>query len=106
MAFAVGALSGCSQIAALAPVGGNGVAEVRFGAIDVLQEKGIAILTAPVCTQADAGPVVTCAGTTADGREIAVTSSVAPDAQLVITVGDANIFSGALSTVLDEAARG
>ena len=84
----------------------NGGGGARFGAIDGSNEKGIAILAARVCTQADAGPVVTCAGTTADGREIAVTSSVAPDAQLVITVGDANIFSGALSTVLDEAARG
>lgn len=99
-------LAGCSQIAALAPVGGNGLAEVRFGAIDVLQQKGVEILAAPVCSQTDADGAVTCAGTTGDGRDIAVTSNVGADATLVIVVGGETIFSGSLSDVLDEAARG
>ena len=105
-ASVVGALTGCSQIAALAPVGGNALAEVRFGAIDVLQQKNIAVLTAPVCALAESGPVVTCSGTSIDGRQITVTSSVASDAQLVVAVGGETIFSGALTEVLDEAARG
>lgn len=103
---AAGVLAGCSQIAALAPVGGNGLAEVRFGAIDVLQQKDVAIMKAPVCAQDRGGPEVTCAGTTVDGRSIGVTSSIAADAQLVVTVGGETIFSGALAAVLDEAARG
>lgn len=104
--LAVLALTGCSQIAALAPVGGNGLAEVRFAAIDVFQQKNVALLTAPVCAQADTGPLVTCVGTSADGREITVTSSVASGAQLVVAVGGETIYSGALTEVLDEAARG
>ena len=100
------ALAGCSEISALAPVGGNGLAEVRFAAIDVLQQKNVALLTAPVCAQADTGPLVTCVGTSADGREITVTSSVASGAQLVVAVGGETIYSGALTEVLDEAARG
>ena len=106
IACAAVGLGGCSQISALAPVGGNGLSEVRFGAIDVLLQKGIAVLSAPVCAVADPGPVVTCAGTTTDGRDIAVTSSIAADAQLVVMVGGETIFSGSLVDVLDEAARG
>lgn len=105
-AVAVTALTGCSQIAALAPVGGNALAEVRFGAIDVLQQKNIEVLTAPVCAQAETGPVVTCSGTSMDGRQITVTSSVASDAQLIVALGEETIFSGSLAEVLDEAARG
>lgn len=45
-------LAGCSQIAAIAPVGGSHLAEVRYAAIDLLVDAEVEILTAPVCAQA------------------------------------------------------
>lgn len=45
-------ITGCaSQVAALAPVGGDDITAVRFAAIDVLLAKGVAIMQAPVCTE-------------------------------------------------------
>jgi len=99
-------LAGCSQISALAPVGGDALAEVRFGAIDVLLQKGVDLLSAPVCTAAETGSAITCAGATTDGRDIAVISSTAADAELIVAVAGETIFSGSLADVLDEAARG
>ncbi|KJC63006.1 hypothetical protein [Agreia bicolorata] len=99
------ALSGCSQVAALAPVGGNAVAQVRYGAIDVLLRENVDILEAPTC-QAGSGTAVTCTGSTTDGEAIEVVSSTAADAVLEVTVGGTELFSGPLADVIDEAARG
>jgi hypothetical protein len=52
-------LCGCSQISALAPVGGDAIAEVRYGAIDVLLAEGVDVLEAPVCALADGTSVAT-----------------------------------------------
>ena len=100
------ALSGCSEISALAPVGGNALAEVRFGAIDALQARQIDILTAPVCTAEPDTTTVTCEGTTTAGVDIFVRSSTADDATIVVHVGGETIYDGALRDLLDEAARG
>lgn len=40
------ALTGCSQVQALAPVGGDRLAEVRFGTLDILTAHEVPILTA------------------------------------------------------------
>lgn len=104
LALVAATLTGCSQIAALAPVGGNALAEVRFGAIDILHSRGVDMLTAPVCTEETDG-AVRCSGTTTSGEDISVISSTAANATLEITVAGRAIFSGALSDVLDEAAR-
>jgi hypothetical protein len=97
-------LAGCSQIAAIAPVGGNHLAEVRYAAIDVLLDADVEILTAPVCAQAPAGEV-SCQGETADGADITVVSP--PDDQTIVTVtvGDDELYSGSITDVIDEAAR-
>lgn len=100
------ALSGCSQLAALAPVGGDAIAEVRYGAIDVLLARNIDLLDAPTCTAAVDGVTVTCSGSTLDGRSIEVVSSTADDAQLDVTVGGSAVYSGPLADVIDAAARG
>lgn len=105
VAAALGA-TGCSQVSALAPVGGDALAEVRFGAIDVLLDHDIELLRAPVCEVEGAGPAVRCAGTTTAGEQIDVTSSTADGAILTITVDGAEIFQGPLQDVIDEAARG
>ncbi len=100
------ALAGCSEISALAPVGGNALAEVRFGAIDALQARQIDILTAPVCAAEPDTTTVTCEGTTTAGADIFVRSSTADDATIVVHVGGETIYDGALRDLLDEAARG
>jgi hypothetical protein len=99
------ALGGCSQISALAPVGGDAIAEVRFGAIDVLLANDIDVLDAPTCSTLDASTAATCAGSTTTGEAITVTSSTAADAQLEVVVGGRSLYSGPLQAVIDEAAR-
>jgi hypothetical protein len=42
-------LAGCSQVDALAPVGGAGIADLRYATNEVLLEKDVDILVAPVC---------------------------------------------------------
>jgi hypothetical protein len=97
------ALTGCSQVAALAPVGGDDLSEVRFATIDVLLDKNIGIGQAPTCTSS--GTVITCRGTTTDGKTIDVTSTTADDAPLEIAVDGSTIFTGSVMAVLDAAAR-
>ncbi|GAA2235219.1 hypothetical protein N1031_10105 [Herbiconiux moechotypicola] len=115
------ALAGCTQVAALAPVGGNAVAEVRYGAIDVLLAHGVDLLEVPTCAAADddtsspaatpatpagtGGTIVTCTGSTTSGQAIEVVSSTAADAVLTVTVDGDTLFTGDLQQVLDEAAR-
>ena len=104
VSLAVLALAGCSQVSALAPVGGDDVSEVRFATIDVLLAQGVEILEAPTC--ALAGDVISCAGTALDGRDLASTSGTTLDSTLEVTVGGTSIFSGTLGSVLDAGARG
>lgn len=96
-------LAGCSQVAALAPVGGNALSEVRFAANDVLVAQGVDILEAPVCSTA--GAAITCQGTTTDGQAIVVASSSADDATITVTVGSATLYSGSLQQLLRDAAE-
>jgi hypothetical protein len=99
----LGALAGCSQVAALAPVGGDRLAEVRVATLDVLVDRAVPVLTAPVCT-AD-GDAVTCAGTTVDRQPITATSTAADPGTLVVTVGPTTLFTGSVQDVLTSAAR-
>ncbi|QWT22973.1 hypothetical protein KPL76_09290 [Subtercola sp. PAMC28395] len=96
-------VSGCSQVAALAPVGGNTITEIRYAANDVLVSAGIDILTAPVCASTAGG--VTCSGQTASGEPIAVTTTDAALTTIDVTVGSKTVYSGSVSDVLDAAAR-
>lgn len=97
-------LAGCSQIAAIAPVGGNHLAEVRYAAIDVLLDADVQILTAPVCAQAPSGEV-SCQGKTSDGADITVVSPADDQTIVTVTVGDDELYSGSITDVIDEAAR-
>lgn len=95
--------AGCSQAAALAPVGGNRLTEVRFAGNDVLVSHEVAVLVAPVCTQTPAD--VSCRGSTVDGAVVLVRStSDAPDKVTVSVAGEV-LYSGAIQDVLDAAAR-
>lgn len=97
-------LAGCSQIAAIAPVGGNHLAEVRYAAIDVLLDANVEILAAPVCARAPSGEV-SCQGETTDGTKITVDSPADDQTVLAVTVGGNELYSGSIMKVLNEAAR-
>ncbi len=102
--LAAAALAGCSQISALAPVGGDHLATVRYAAIDVLLEAQVEILTAPVCESATDG-ASTCTGETVDGEAITVNSTAADPTSLAVQVGTKVLYSGSIQDVLDDAAR-
>ncbi len=95
--------AGCSQTAALAPVGGDHLTEVRFAALDVLVRQQVQLLTAPVCT-ADSG-TVTCAGDTVDGSEVRVRSGAEDPGRLTVTIAGRPVYEGSVQDVLDAAAR-
>ena len=100
------ALAGCSQIAAIAPVGGSREAEVRYAAIDVLLERGVEVGTAPVCAMVDDDAVISCAGETLDGAPILVESPAdAPDT-FVLTVDGETLYDGPTADVLEAAMQG
>lgn len=102
-AVTVLALSACSQVSALAPVGGDRQASVRFAAIDVLVEGQIAVLVAPTCTAS--GAAVSCTGSTVDGATISVTSTAEQPDLMTVTVGSATFYDGPIQDVIDRAAR-
>lgn len=100
---AVVCLTACSQVQALAPVGGDHLTEVRYAAIDVLQEAKVEVLTAPVCTRADDGGV-SCVGETLQKARITVSSPASAPATVAVKVGDTILYDGDLQPVLDRAA--
>lgn len=98
-------LTGCSQVSALAPVGGNRVSEVRYAVNDLLVRDGTEILTAPVCEADDAGAVA-CTGTTVSGDGISASSSATAPDRLLVRVGERTLYDGSLDDVLDDALEG
>ncbi len=104
---AVGMLtSGCSQVVGLASQGNMNVIYLATASTDVLTAKQIPIQQAPRCT-VDADKLYTCEGTAADGRPILVLvpENDTTDPQMTITVGEEQIYSGSVLTVLDDAAQ-
>jgi len=96
-------LAGCSQVAALAPVGGDREAEIRYAAIDVLLDEGVDVLTAPVCGMADREGQVLCEGETFDGEPILVRSPGDAEDTFTLTVGQRTLYSGSTQDVLEAA---
>ena len=94
-------LASCSQIDALAPVGGAAITSVRNATYDVLLDKDIAILVAPQCTAVASG--FTCEGSTIDGRSIVAEASADPPYELKVLVGNEVLFDGTARQVLDDA---
>ncbi len=103
-AAALAAIAACSQTEALAPVGGDQLAEVRFASIDVLLAAGVEILTAPVCEAAGNGDV-SCAGTTVTGDAITVVSLESNASNMTVKVGDRTVYAGSIAEVLDAHSR-
>tara|TARA_B100001146_G_scaffold223428_1_gene238076 strand:+ start:243 stop:593 length:351 start_codon:yes stop_codon:yes gene_type:complete len=104
LAASVLAMAGCSQVEALAPVGGNHMTEIRYAAIDILLAKNIDVLVAPVCEQS--GEAVSCTGETAEGQTITVESPADATDTVTVTVGSETIFDGKYWDILDDAVRG
>lgn len=95
------ALSGCSQISALTPVGGTAITSVRNATYEVLVDQQVPILEAPQCVPSDSG--FTCTGSTIDGAEIVAVAQGTDPYPMTITVGGSVIFEGNAQDVLDAA---
>lgn len=97
-------LAGCSQIDALAPVGGDRATEIRFAAIDLLLDEDVDLLEVPTCTEA-ADKAVRCSGTTVAGDTITVESTAIDQANMTVTVGDDVLYDGSIDALIEKAAR-
>lgn len=93
-------LAGCTQVDALAPVGGDHISMVRIAANDILLNAQIDLLTAPVCTQD--GDRNVCKGETLAGEAIGVEST---GDHLSVKVGDRTLYDGSLASVIAENAQ-
>jgi hypothetical protein len=98
------ALTGCSQIAAIAPVGGDHLAEVRFAANDLLLQADVELLTAPACATESDGAIM-CEGETVNGEKIAVKSPADDPESLTVTVGSDTLYSGSIQEALEKSLR-
>lgn len=95
------ALSACSQIGALTPVGGAAITSVRNATYDVLVERDIAILVAPQCAAMESG--FRCEGSTIDGLPIIAEASADSPYDLKIFVNGEELFNGTAKQVLEAA---
>lgn len=96
-------LTGCaSQISALAPVGGDTLVSVRTAATNVLQDQGLDILVAPMCTQTQAE--ISCAGSLTDNQEFHIKAPLDDSFNMTITLNGSIIFEGNYQDVLNKAA--
>jgi hypothetical protein len=102
-ALVAAALSACSQVSALAPVGGDRLATVRFAANDVLVQNRVPALAAPICTAS--GAAISCTGSTTDGTDISVSSTADQQQLMTVTIGSATLYNGPIQDVIDRAAR-
>lgn len=93
------ALAGCSQIDALAPVGGAEIADLRYATNEVLLEKGVDILVAPVCD--GQGAALRCVGETVGNETITTTLTSENEESFDLVVGERLIHSGPVQAVLD-----
>ena len=101
LGFAALALSACSQVSALTPVGGTAITSVRNATYDVLVDQQVPILQAPQCAPSDSG--FTCTGSTVDGAEIVAVAQSTNPYPMTLTVGGEIIFEGNAQDVLDAA---
>lgn len=94
-------VAGCSQIAAIAPVGGDHLAEVRFATNDLLVQAEVDLLTAPACTTEPDGAIM-CEGETLAGEKITVESTAEDPGSLTVSVGTDVLYSGSIQKVLEK----
>jgi hypothetical protein len=97
------AVTGCSQVAALAPVGGDRVTTVKVAANDLLLAQGVAIKVAPVCETGETE--YDCTGSTMSGDTITVTAPLKGDLTMVLKVGDRTLHDGPVDPVIQKNAE-
>lgn len=102
-ALTLAGVAGCSQISALAPVGGDTITTLRIAADDVLLSNDVDILIAPKCKED--GAAYRCEGTTVDGQPITVTSPAGKPRTMTVTVGSTVLYDGDVSSVVEKAAE-
>lgn len=95
--------AGCSQVAVLQPVAGDGVTAVNNATSDVLAREGVEVMTWPVCSFADG--IYTCTGETVAGAPIVGTTSATEPLELTVTVDGRVVYQGPVEAVLEEAGR-
>lgn len=93
------ALSGCTQVDALAPVGGAGLADLRYAVNEVLLEKNIDILVAPVCD--GDGLDLRCVGETVGNETITASVTSEDESTFDLVVGSTEIYSGDVQSILE-----
>lgn len=103
MALTVSACGIGSEIATLKPVAGDALAGLNIAANDVLLQKNVDILIAPVCTYS--APNYSCQGKTMDKQEIVVTAVGAEPTTMTVTVGGKTIYDGSLDAVIEKAGQ-
>lgn len=96
-------LGGCSQAAALAPVGGDRVVSVRVATIEVLLERLIDVREAPACHQDD-DAAVSCTGTTSDGLTVSAAAMRADLDRVIVQIDGDTVYDGSIDAVLEQAA--
>ena len=100
-------LTGCaninSQISTLKPVEGDAITGLNIAVNDVLLDKDVEVLVAPVCEYT--AEVYTCDGTTIDGDKIRAEADGAKPTDFTVDVGGKQIFSGGIQDVLTKAGQ-
>lgn len=118
-------IGGCSQVAQLQPVAGDGVTSVRIATNDVLTAQKVPIQQVPICTYQ--GTNYSCAGTTTSGQKITSTAKTVSATEAVaqypelaaelentetkefiimeVKVGPRVLYTGPTATVLNKAGQ-
>lgn len=111
--LALALLAGCSQVAQLQPVAGAEIAAVRAATNQVLVNRGVELMVAPVCREEQ--DKYRCEGSTVQGEAISAIAEVLTEPgpspatssrlRLRISVAGQQIFDGLVDDVLTQNAR-
>lgn len=103
------AVAGCANIATqidtLKPVAGDEITALGIAVNDVLLDKKVPILVAPVCTYRESAQKYHCEGTTTAGTPIEATAAGSSPETFSITVAGDVLFEGSITDVLTKAGQ-
>jgi hypothetical protein len=100
---AIALVAGCSQVSALAPVGGDDITTLRIAIDDMLSAQQVPVLVSPKCVAE--GDAFACTGSTKDGSPIVATSPPGEPRTMSVTVGAEVIYEGEVQSVVEKAAE-
>lgn len=100
-------LAGCaninSQISTLKPVEGDAITGLNIAVNDVLLDRDVRVLVAPVCEYS--AETYLCEGTTVSGAKIRAEADGAKPTTFTVKVGREEVFSGGIQDVLTKAGQ-